>query len=208
MTRNIHGLYAVTPDGLEDADLVARVDAALLGGATVVQYRNKRATPEARDRQARALIGVCRRHAAPLIINDHLELAAAVGADGVHLGSEDGAIAEARAVLGPHAIIGASCYDRIDNARYAQQSGASYVAFGSYFLSGTKPEAARASPDLLREAKRMLSLPIVAIGGITRDNAKPLLAAGADSIAVISALFDAADVRAAAAQLAQLFLEQ
>lgn len=201
----VRGVYAVTPDGLDDEHLVAKVDAALLGGARVVQYRNKNAADDVRLRQAKALATVCRRHRVPLIINDHTELAATVGADGVHLGKDDGEIAKARAALGPDALIGASCYNVLDNAWKAQQAGASYVAFGSFFPSATKPDAVRASIVLLQEAKQRLSIPVVAIGGISEDNAARLVAAGADAIAVISALFDAPDVRAAAVRLSNFF---
>lgn len=205
--RRVHGIYAVTPEDLDDERLMARVEAALLGGARVVQYRNKHGLPGVRRRQATALLAVCRRHGALLLINDHTELAAAIGADGVHLGHEDGEIAQARAALGPEAVIGASCYNALENACQAEQAGASYVAFGSFFPSLTKPDAVRAPLTLLHEAKRRLSLPVVAIGGITPENGASLITAGADAIAVISALFDAPDVRAAASRLSRLFSE-
>jgi len=207
VSRAIRGLYAVTPDGLEDRDLLAEVEEALLGGASLVQYRNKDAASQVRRRQAQALLALCRHRGVPLIINDDAALAAAVGADGVHIGREDGSTAEARAQVGARAIIGVSCYNELERARIAQQSGADYVAFGSFFPSGIKPAAARASLRLLREAKREVALPIVAIGGITPDNAARVVAAGADSIAVISALFHAPDVRAAALELSRLFSE-
>ncbi|MGQ0525347.1 MAG: thiamine phosphate synthase [Betaproteobacteria bacterium] len=205
MTRRISGLYAVTPDALDDAPLLAKVDAALKGGARLVQYRNKSADASVRSRQARALLALCHRHGVPLIVNDHARLAAAIGADGLHIGRGDGDIAQARAMLGSQALIGASCYDRLDSARAAAAAGASYVAFGSFFPSDVKPNAVRPPLDLLRQAKREIGLPVVAIGGINRTNAGQLIAAGADSIAVISAVFSAADVRAAAAELDQLF---
>jgi thiamine-phosphate pyrophosphorylase len=205
MTRRISGLYAVTPDALDDTPLLARVDAALKGGARLVQYRNKSADASVRSRQARALLALCHRYGVPLIVNDHAQLAAAIGADGLHIGRDDGDIAQARAMLGAQALIGASCYDQLDSARAAAAAGASYVAFGSFFTSDVKPNAVRAPLDLLRQAKREIGLPVVAIGGINRANAGRLIAAGADSIAVISALFSAPDVRAAAAELDQLF---
>jgi thiamine-phosphate pyrophosphorylase len=155
--------------------------------------------------QARALLALCRRSRVPLIVNDHLDLALTVGADGVHLGAEDGSLATAREQLGPARILGASCYDRLELALEAERLGADYVAFGSFFPSGVKPGAVRASLTLLRDAKRRLSVPVVAIGGITLENAPQVIAAGADSVAVISALFGADDVRAAARRFSALF---
>ncbi|MGQ0751061.1 MAG: thiamine phosphate synthase [Betaproteobacteria bacterium] len=205
MTHRISGLYAVTPDGLHDGPLLEKVEAALEGGARLVQYRNKSAGSEVHTRQARALLALCRRHGAPLIINDHTELAAAIGADGVHLGREDGDIAEARARLGAQAMVGASCYNELARAHAAYRAGATYVAFGSFFPSEVKPGAVRAPLQLLQQARQEFDLPVVAIGGINRTNAAQIVAAGADSIAVISALFCAPDVRAAAAHLSRLF---
>jgi thiamine-phosphate pyrophosphorylase len=205
MTHRVSGLYAVTPDGLEDGSLLEKVAAALKGGARLVQYRNKSAGAEVRTRQARALLGLCRTHGVPLIINDHIELAAAIRADGVHIGRDDGDIAEARAMLGAQALIGASCYNEFARANVAHRAGATYIAFGSFFPSDVKPGAVRSSFQLLRKAKQEFGIPVVAIGGINRTNAAQIVAAGADSIAVISALFSAPDVRAAAADLSGLF---
>ena len=205
MTRGIAGLYAVTPDVAGVPELVAMAEAALIGGARLLQYRNKSAPSELKLAQAKALLALCRRLKVPLIINDHLELALAVGADGVHLGAEDGSLATARERLGPARILGASCYDRLELAVEAQRLGADYVAFGSFFLSGVKPGAVRAPLTLLRDAKQHLSVPVVAIGGISLDNARQLIAAGADSVAVISALFGADDVTAAARRFSELF---
>jgi thiamine-phosphate pyrophosphorylase len=205
MIGGISGLYAVTADEPDDAKLTAHVHAALAGGARLVQYRNKRADPALRHRQAKALLSLCRRHGVPLIVNDDAELALKIGADGVHLGCEDGSIAAARERLGADCIIGASCYNRLDNARKAQQAGANYVAFGSFFSSSVKPGAVHAPLALLREAKRELGLPVVAIGGINRANAPQLIAAGADCLAVISALFTAPDIRLAAQEFSALF---
>ena len=206
--REISGLYAVTPDDADTPRLTAREEAALAGGARLLQYRNKAASPATRLAQARALAALCRRFRVPLIINDHLELALAVGADGLHLGAEDGSLAAARARLGPGKILGASCYDRLALALEAEGRGADYVAFGSFFPSGVKPGAVRAPLELLRDAKRRLPLPVVAIGGITPENAPQLIAAGADGIAVISALFEADDVAAAARRFSALFLRR
>ncbi|HSC93527.1 MAG TPA: thiamine phosphate synthase [Burkholderiales bacterium] len=205
MKRGIAGLYAVTPDVAGVPELVAMAEAALTGGARQLQYRNKSATSELRLAQARALLALCRRMKVPLIVNDHLELALAVGADGLHLGAEDGSLATARERLGSARILGASCYDRLELALEAQRLGADYVAFGSFFSSGVKPGAVRAPLTLLRDAKRRLSVPVVAIGGISLKNARQLIAAGADSIAVISALFGADDSTDAARRFSELF---
>jgi len=203
--REIAGLYAVTPDLTDVPELITTAQAALSGGARLLQYRNKPATSALRLAQARALLALCRRSRVPLIVNDHLDLALTVGADGVHLGAEDGSLATAREQLGPARILGASCYDRLELALEAERLGADYVAFGSFFPSGVKPGAVRASLTLLRDAKRRLSVPVVAIGGITLENAPQVIAAGADSVAVISALFGADDVRAAARRFSALF---
>lgn len=201
----IRGLYAVTPDEPDTAKLGAQVRAALAGGARLVQYRNKAAEPALRREQAKALLAICRERGALLIVNDHVELALEIGAEGVHLGGADGSIAAAREQLGTDRIVGASCYNRLENALRAQQAGASYVAFGSFFSSNVKPGARHAPLALLREAKQMLTVPVVAIGGITRANAQSLIAAGADSVAVISALFSAADICGAAREFSELF---
>jgi thiamine-phosphate pyrophosphorylase len=201
----IRGLYAVTPDIADTADLLVKVEAALAGGASWLQYRNKAADAPLRLAQARALLAVCRRHQVPFVVNDDLALAIALDADGLHLGAGDGSLAAARSRLGPDKVLGASCYNRIENALAAARDGANYVAFGSFFASGVKPGAAHAPIALLQEAKRRVDLPAVAIGGITLDNAPRLIAAGADGVAVISALFGAADIRAAASRFNALF---
>jgi len=186
------GLYAVTPDEADTGRLLARVEVVLRAGASWLQYRNKSASDGLRAEQALALQSLCNRFDVPLIVNDDWALAAAVGAAGAHLGEDDGKLALARHELGAGAILGASCYDRPALARQAVFAGASYVAFGAFFPSPTKPNARRASTALLREAAA-LGVPRVAIGGITPDNARPLVAAGADLIAVISGVFDAPD---------------
>ncbi|MFL6591973.1 MAG: thiamine phosphate synthase [Luteimonas sp.] len=190
------GLYLVTPDDADDARLLARVE-PLLGHAACVQYRNKRASAVQRARQAGSLREACARLGVPFIVNDDARLAAAVGADGVHLGEHDGAIAAARALLGNDAIIGVSCYDDIALAGIAAVQGADYLAFGAFFPSPTKPQARRASLELVHAA-RPFGLPLVAIGGITPDNAPPLVAAGIDLIAVISGVFETPDPVASA----------
>jgi len=205
LRNRLSGLYAVTPDDDDTGRLSARVKAALVGGAALVQYRNKHAPAALRREQAGALLALCRQHHAPLIINDHLDLALELDADGVHLGGDDGSVSKARAMLGPRKVIGASCYNVMQKALAAERDGADYIAFGSFFASGSKPDAVHAPLDLLVEAKRRVSLPIVAIGGITLANAPQLIAAGADMVAVISALFDATDITVAAQQFNFLF---
>ena len=196
------GLYAIT-DGPRD-DLLDAAAQALAGGARLLQYRDKTRDHARRLAEAGALQQLCRTHGAKLIVNDDVELARSVHADGVHLGREDGELAPARAVLGSAAIIGVSCYDSIERARAAAAAGADYIAFGAFFPSPTKPHAPRATPDLLRQSAA-LGVPRVAIGGITPDNAPLLVEAGADSLAVISAVFRAPDVRAAAQRFAHLY---
>ena len=198
------GLYAITPDEADTARLLVRVRLVLEAGITWLQYRNKTADSALRSEQARALVELCRAHHVPLIVNDDWRLAAEVGADGVHLGEDDGDIARARGALGAQAIVGASCYDDIGRARAAADAGASYVAFGAFFPSPTKPLARRATPALLAQAAA-LGLPRVAIGGITAENAQPLVDAGADLIAVISGVFDAPDPAAAVAAYRRAF---
>ncbi len=207
MTRGISGLYAVTPDVADTPRLIATAQAALAGGARLLQYRNKPAVPELRLTQARALLALCRKYRASFIVNDHLDLALAVDADGLHLGADDGSLAAARAQLGPARVLGASCYDRLELALEAEHLGADYVAFGSFYSSRVKPGAVHAPLALLREARRRLSIPVVAIGGITHEHAPQLIAAGAHCVAVISALFDADDVELAARRFSALFAQ-
>lgn len=205
MNHEVCGLYAVTPDVSDTPDLLAAVEAALAGGARLLQYRNKSAGAALRLSQGRALRALCRKYQVPLIINDHLDLALALDADGLHLGAEDGSLTAARARLGPERILGASCYDRLELGREAERLGVDYVAFGSFFPSSVKPGAVCAPLALLGNAQRQLSTPVVAIGGITLDNAPQLIAGGADGVAVISALFGADDVKLAARRFSALF---
>lgn len=200
-----HGLYAITPDWADTARLLAACEAALAGGARVLQYRNKTADAALRHTQAVALLALCRRAGVPLIINDHLDLARDIGADGLHLGGDDGDLAAARAALGPSAILGASCYNRLELAHAARTGGAGYVAFGAAFASGTKPAAVHAPLSLYQAARAGLDCPIVAIGGITPDNGAPLVAAGVTGIAAIGALFDAPNIAQRAKAFAALF---
>jgi thiamine-phosphate pyrophosphorylase len=186
----LRGLYAVTPDLDDTAALVACVAAALAGGAAAIQYRNKFASGATRREQAAALSSLTRAHGALLVVNDDAALARDVGADGVHVGEDDAGIAEARRAIGPAGIVGVSCYDDFARAESAVAQGADYVAFGSFFASSVKPGARRADPALLTRA-RSLGVPVVAIGGITPGNGPALIAAGADALAVISAVFGA-----------------
>lgn len=206
MSRLPRGLYVITDAQLlPGARLLEGVRAAILGGAVTVQYRDKGKDAQQRREQAEALVTLCRALGAVFIINDDPALAAAVRADGVHLGKDDAAFQAARALLGPEAIIGVSCYDSLARAREAQALGADYVAFGSFFPSVTKPKAVPAPLSLLTEAHASLTVPVVAIGGITPENGPALVDAGADALAVISGVFGAADIRAAALQYRQLF---
>ena len=202
--RSLRGLYAITPSGAATEHLVARVKAALEGGAALVQYRAKGVSPAMALVQARALLKACREAGAPLVINDSIELAAAVGADGVHLGRDDASVREARICL-PHGLIGVSCYDDPERARSAAREGADYVAIGSVFPSATKPGAVRAPLALIAAAREASGLPVAAIGGITADNVAAVAAAGADMAAVIAAVFDAADVAEAARRIVRQF---
>ena len=196
------GLYLIT-DGPRP-DLMEVVSQALQGGARLVQYRDKTRDTLRRHQEALALRQLCADADVPLIINDDIALALAVGANGVHLGEDDDDIATARAALGSAAIIGVSCYDQFDRAKRLVAKGAGYVAFGAFFASPTKPLARRASLTLLRQSAT-LGVPRVAIGGITPDNGADLIAAGADCLAVISAVCGAPDVRAAAQRFSDLF---
>jgi thiamine-phosphate pyrophosphorylase len=198
------GLYALTPDEADTDALVAKVRAAIAGGAAAIQYRNKPARPALRGAQARALAAICRAAGVPLLVNDDVDLALAVDAAGVHLGRDDGDLAAARGRLGPGRLLGASCYDRVELAERAVAAGADHVAFGSMFASPTKP-AARRAPLALLGAARRFRVPVIAIGGITLENAALAIAAGADAIAVIAGLFEAGDVAARARAFTDLF---
>ena len=202
--KPVAGLYAITPDWDDTGRLLGAVAAALAGGARVLQYRNKRVDRQRRLEQALGLSALANQAGAAFIVNDDVELALEVDADGVHLGETDGDIARARKRLGPARLIGASCYNRLDLAAPALAAGADHIAFGSMFASATKPSARRAPLDLFAQA-RHLNVPLVAIGGITTENAAPVVAAGASAVAVISDLFEAADVAAQARRFAGLF---
>ncbi|MDO9150653.1 MAG: thiamine phosphate synthase [Methylotenera sp.] len=201
----IKGLYAITPDEQDTDVLLAKVEAALQGGIGVLQYRNKLANHKLQTQQARALLPLCRQYQVPFIINDSIKLCLTLDADGVHLGADDGNLTEARARLGSNKILGASCYNRFDLAVSAQQLGADYVAFGACFASSTKPNAPVAGLHLFTQAKAELNVPTVAIGGITLKNAPLAIAAGANSVAIINAIFNADDVKLTSQQFSKLF---
>jgi thiamine-phosphate pyrophosphorylase len=203
---HVAGLYAIADTQyLDDTRLIEAVAQAIAGGGRVIQYRDKKHSAAERTRHAVELAALCRQLGALFIINDDVALAKQVQADGVHLGREDVPLVEARKLLGTQAIIGVSCYNELARAEAAEKQGADYIAFGRFFSSRTKPQAVPAGLDLLREAKRKLHIPVVAIGGITPENGASLIAAGADALAVIEGVFGQADVRAAAERYARLF---
>lgn len=204
MAERLRGVYLISPDTADTDLLLARTAAAMSAGVALLQYRNKTADPPLRLHQAERLRALTHEFKVPLLINDHIDLAQTLGADGVHLGGEDAPIELARATLGDHAIIGASCYADADRARAAVRRGADYIAFGAFATSVTKPGAARASPALLTGAAS-LGVPRVAIGGIDEVIAPELIAAGADLLAVISFVYDAPDPAAAVRALRNAF---
>ncbi len=202
----IAGLYAIADTSyLGAADFVPAVTAALAGGARVIQYRNKQMDDATRREIAHAINRLCLAVNVPLLINDDMALAAEIGAAGVHIGRDDADIAAARALLGPEALIGVSCYNEIARATEAEEAGADYVAFGRFFPSRTKPRAVGAGIELLHAAHAVLEVPIVAIGGITPENGGALIEAGADALAVIEGVFAQPDIQAAAERYARLF---
>ena len=204
MNPRLQGLYAITDSTLlTDDQLLTAVEQAIRGGARIIQYRDKSSAQPRRLQQATQLLALCSQLGVTLIINDDVALAAAVGADGVHLGRDDGDIASARRVLGG-GIVGVSCYNQWPLAEAAVAAGADYIAFGAFFPSATKPNAVRATPELL-ERGRELGLPVVAIGGVTPENGRALVEAGADMLAVVQGVFAQPDINAAARRYAALF---
>ena len=197
----MRGLYAITPDIVDTGLLARRVEQALAAGVAMLQYRNKMLSREKRLLQAKELAPIARGYGVPFIVNDDVEIALAVGANGAHIGKEDGDLAAARSKLAGK-ILGASCYDDLAKAKLAVKAGADYVAFGSVFPSPTKPGAVRAPLSLF---KNDLGIPLCAIGGVTLQNAPALIAAGASLLAVITDLFDAPDIAARAAEYRKLF---
>ncbi len=206
LDTTLRGLYVITETSLMPRDrFVDMVEAAVRSGATMVQLRDKSTPHDEVVRLASELLAVTRRYGALLIVNDHPTVARDIGADGVHVGREDPSVAEARAILGPDTIIGASCYGEVDRAVAAEQEGADYVAFGTPFPSPTKASKGKTPIEIFQEAKQRVSVPVFAIGGINIDNAQQIIDAGADGIAVVSGVFAAPDVASAAQALVQLF---
>lgn len=201
----IEGLYALTPESIDPGLLLERVEAALEAGLRLLQLRDKSNSRDERVRRARPLRDACSRIGATVIVNDDPALAAELGADGVHLGRDDGSVERARRLLGANAVIGVSCYDELDRALRLRAEGADYVAFGSFFASSVKPGAVRPGVDLLRQARARLDCPIVAIGGITLATAPLVREAGADAVAIITDLFSAPDIGARVRDYARLF---
>ncbi|MDB5775932.1 MAG: thiE [Herbaspirillum sp.] len=199
------GLYLVTPDW-DDTERLLRVsEQALQGGAAVLQYRHKTAGAQQAVEQAGALLALCRRYHVPLIVNDNVVLCMTIGADGVHVGGTDAAVGEVRAALGDDKIVGASCYGSPALAQQSAEAGASYLAFGGFYPSQVKQYEVSTQPELIAQIKRSIALPVVVIGGMTLANAAPLVAMGADMVAVISSVYNAPDPQAAAEKFAALF---
>lgn len=202
----LKGLYIVTPDWDDTAKLVDVTEKAIKGGAAIVQYRHKTATPAQRREQARALQAVCRRYKVPFIINDFVDLALELDADGVHVGESDEAVAAVRAKVGPDKIVGASCYGEMDLVRRAHKAGASYIAFGGFYPSRIKKYPVTTELDIVKQMKQeMPELPSCAIGGIDHENAVPLVERGIDMISVISSVYFADDPEAAARVFAEMY---
>lgn len=199
------GLYLVTPDWDDTQKLLEMTELALKGGAAVVQYRHKTANAALRREQAECLLALCRTYGRPLVINDFVDLCQALDADGVHVGGTDAAVAEVRAALGPDKIVGASCYGDLSLARAAHAAGASYVAFGGFYPSRVKKYPVTTAPSIIGQSQADIPLPVVVIGGMTVENAAPLVAAGADMVAAISSVYLAADPQAVARRFAELF---
>lgn len=201
----MRGLYLVTPDWADTDRLLDATRRALDAGAALVQYRNKTAPEVLREEQAAALLALCRRHRTPLVINDHLDLCTRLDAEGVHVGGLDAPVAGVRAALGASKIVGASCYGEFALAEAAQAAGASYVAFGGFYPSRVKMYEVSTALDIVTRAKEALRVPVVVIGGMTVQNARPLVERGADMVAAISSVYGAADPCAAALEFAALF---
>ena len=199
----IKGLYVITPDMADLNTLIHKTKLAIEGGASMVQYRSKMLDRDVKMQQSAAILRLCRQYDVPCVINDDVEMCRILEADGVHLGEKDDNIEEVRRILGEDAIIGSSCYNQLERAKQAQKEGASYVAFGTMFPTPTKPGAPRATLALLKEAKREIHIPIVAIGGITMNNAHDVIETGIDAIAVITSLYEAKSIK----ETAEIFLK-
>jgi thiamine-phosphate pyrophosphorylase len=205
MSHTMRGLYLVTPDWDDTDRLLDVTRLALQGGAALVQYRHKTAPDALRREQAGALLALCRRHERPLVINDHVALCMELDADGVHVGGTDAAVATVRGAFGPDKIVGASCYGDFALAQSAQDAGASYVAFGGFYPSLVKQYAVTTPPEIVTKAKAALRVPVVVIGGMTAQNAQPLVARGADMAAAISSVYRAEDPYGATREFVGLF---
>ena len=205
MKNKLRGLYAITDPKLCATILLNKVEQAISGGAQIIQYRNKQATNQQKLEEASTINTLCQQKQRLFIVNDDVELAKNIDASGVHIGQSDASIKQAREILGDEKIIGVSCNNQLQWALEAQQSGADYVAFGRFFASQTKPDAPQADIELLIAAKQQLTIPIVAIGGITPASASSLIEAGADMLAVINAIFAEDDIAGAAYRFQQQF---
>jgi len=204
--KNLSGLYAITDNKLLPPEkFLDTIEQAIIGGVKIIQYRDKSQAHQQRFEQAQALNHLCKKYQVPLLINDDVTLAKKIGAYGVHIGKDDTDLVTARAILGDEAIIGVSCYNKLSLAEKAVSAGASYVAFGRFFKSHTKPEAVLCRVEVLRQARQILHCPIVAIGGITPDNGAALIKAAADCLAVIEGLFGQTEVMTTAQRYAALF---
>ena len=201
----IKGLYAITPDMADSNSLLQKTQLAIEGGAFMVQYRSKIQDRDVKMQQCAAILRLCREYKIPCIVNDDVDMCRVLEADGVHLGEKDDNIAEVRHILGDDAIIGSSCYDQLNRAKLAQKEGASYVAFGAMFETSTKPNAPRATLELLTEAKSQIQIPIVAIGGITMNNAHDVIETGIDAIAVINSLYESNSIKETAETFSHMF---
>ncbi|WP_343587351.1 thiamine phosphate synthase [Herbaspirillum sp.] len=204
-SKHLRGLYIVTPDWDDTAQLLAATELALQNGTALVQYRHKTASPQRRREQAEALLALCRQYKVPLVINDHVDLCMEIDADGIHVGGTDSSIAEVRRAVGPDKIVGASCYGTLELAHAAYKDGASYVAFGGFYPSRVKKYDFRTAPEIIAQSKREIPLPVVVIGGITLENAPPLVAQGADMVAVISSVYLVPQGERKTRQLADLY---
>lgn len=202
--RSLNGLYAITDPKLMGADLLVKAQQAIAAGISILQYRNKTAAIETQEQEALALAQLCKKNNVIFIINDNIELTLKVNADGVHIGQGDTHITQARTLLGENKIIGVTCNNNIELALDAQKNGADYIAFGRFFPSKTKPSAPHAELSLLREARKLITLPIVAIGGINHDSAPSLLKEGADMLAVIHAIFGQQDISNATQEFVEI----
>jgi len=209
MKNNLRGLYVITDKKLIGRDqFVVTVEKSIKGGASIIQLREKDTPEKEIIDLGRQILQVTKKYNVPLIINDSPELTREIGADGVHLGGDDKSIKDARDILGDAAIIGVTCYNEIERGLYAVQNGADYVAFGTPYYTPTKPEREPTSIDTLKEAVSLINtIPIFAIGGITKENAGPILETGVNGIAVITSIFGSTDPETAARELTKLYRE-